>query len=37
MQDTIFTIHCLCDDLLQAMGHRDDPQTKLSSGEVVKW
>lgn len=35
MQDTILTIYCLCDDLLQAMEHHDDPQTKLSSAEVM--
>ena len=34
MQDTILTIYCLCDDLLKAMDHHDDPQTKLSSAQV---
>lgn len=35
MQDTITTIYCLCDDFLQAMNHRDDPQTQVSSAEVM--
>jgi hypothetical protein len=35
MQDTIVIIYCLCDDLLKTMQHRDDPQTKLSSAEVM--
>lgn len=35
MQDTITTIYCLCDDFLQAMNHRDDPQAHLSSAEVM--
>jgi hypothetical protein len=35
MQDTILTIYCLCDDLLKAMNHQDDPQTRFSSAEVM--
>ncbi|CAN5721017.1 hypothetical protein BH20ACT11_BH20ACT11_07100 [soil metagenome] len=35
MEDTIVTIYCLCDDLLQATGYRDDPQARLSSAEVM--
>lgn len=35
MQDTILTMYCLCDDLLHALEHRDDPQTKLSTAEVM--
>lgn len=35
MQDTILTIFCLCDDLLQALDYTDDPQTKLSTAEVM--
>ncbi len=35
MQDTILTIYCLCDDLLKAMHHHDDPQTRFSSAEVM--
>lgn len=35
MDDTITTIYCLCDDFLKTMGHRDDPQVRLSSAEVM--
>ena len=35
MDDEILTIYCLCDDLLQAMNHRDHPQCVLSSAEVM--
>lgn len=35
MQDTIATIYCVCDDLLKALHHQDDPQTKLSSAQVM--
>lgn len=35
MQDTIFTIYCLCDDFLKVMEHRDDPQAKLSTAQVM--
>lgn len=35
MQLTITTIYCLCDDLLRALHHRDDPQTRVSSAEVM--
>jgi hypothetical protein len=35
MQDTIIIIYCSCDDLLKVMKYRDDPQTKLSSAEVM--
>jgi hypothetical protein len=35
MQDTILTMYCLCADLTRAMQHQDDPQTKLSSAEVM--
>lgn len=35
MQDTIIMIYCSCDDLLKVMEYRDDPQTKLSSAEVM--
>ena len=35
MQDTITTIYCLCDDLLKAMNHCDDTQTRFSSAEVM--
>jgi hypothetical protein len=36
MDDTIITIYCLCEDFLKAIGHgRDDPQTRLSTAEVM--
>jgi hypothetical protein len=35
MQDTIVTIYCLCDDVLRGLGHQDDPQTRLSSAQVM--
>jgi IS5 family transposase len=31
----VVTIYCLCDDLLKALGHRDDPQTQMSTAEVM--
>ena len=35
MQDTIITIYCVCDDLLKALHHQDDPQTRFSAAEVM--
>jgi hypothetical protein len=35
MDDTITTIYCLCEEFLKAIGHRDDPQVRLSSAEVM--
>jgi len=36
MDATIITIYCLCEDFLKAMPHRrDDPQTRLSTAEVM--
>jgi len=35
MDDEILTIYCLCDDLLQAMGHQDHPKCMMSSAEVM--
>ena len=35
MQHTITTIYCLCDDLLIAMDHHDDRQSRLSSSEIM--
>jgi Transposase DDE domain len=35
LDDTITTIYCLCDDFLKAMCHRDDPQVRLSTAEVM--
>jgi hypothetical protein len=35
MQDTIVTIYCLCDDLLKAMNHQDNQQTRFSSADSL--
>ena len=35
MNDAITTIYCLCDDFLKVMHHRDDPQARLSTAEVM--
>lgn len=35
MQDTITTMFCLSADLLQALGYRDDSQTRFSTAEVM--
>ena len=35
MDDTITTIYCLCDEFLKAIDHRDDPQVRLTSAEVM--
>ncbi len=35
MDDTITTTYYLCDEFLKAVGHRDDPQVRLSTAEVM--
>jgi hypothetical protein len=35
VDDTITTIYCLCDEFLKAIGHRDDPQARLTTAEVM--
>ena len=35
MEDTITTIYCLCEEFLKATAHRDDPQVRLSTAEVM--
>jgi hypothetical protein len=35
MEDTIITIYYLCEEFLTATGHRDDPQARLSTAEVM--
>lgn len=35
MDDTILFIYCLCDEFLNAYGHTDDPQTEMSTAEVI--
>lgn len=35
MDDTITTTYYICDEFLKAEGHRDDPQVRLSTAEVM--
>jgi len=35
MEDTITTTYCICEEFLKAVGHRDDPQARLSVAEVM--
>jgi hypothetical protein len=35
MDDTIITTYYLCNEFLKAIGHRDDPQVRLSTAEVM--
>ena len=35
MDDQIVTIYCLCDDVLKALDHDEDPQRQMSDAEVV--
>ena len=35
MEDTIITTYYLCDEFLKATEHRDDPQVRLSTAEVM--
>ncbi len=35
MDDTTITIYCLCEEFLEATGHQDDPQVRLSTAEVM--
>ena len=35
MDEKIIAMYCLCDDLLQAMHYRTDPQCKMSDAEVM--
>ena len=35
MEDTIITTYYLCDEFLKAVDHRDDPQVRLSTAEVM--
>ena len=35
MDEEIITVFCLCDDLLKALGIRDDPQVKMNNAEVM--
>lgn len=35
MDHTIVLVYCLCDDLLKALGHKEDPQCCMSDAEVM--
>lgn len=35
MQDTITTIYCVCDEVLRALGHQDDVQSRMNGAEVM--
>lgn len=35
MDHTIVLVYCLCDDLLKALGHKEDPQCRMSDAEVM--
>lgn len=35
MDTQIIAIYCICDDLLKALGHVDDPQRQMTDAEVI--
>jgi hypothetical protein len=35
MDDSVLAIYCLCDDLLKALKHFEDPQRKMNDAEVL--
>ena len=35
MDSQIVAVYCLCDDMLKALHHREDPQTQVSDAEVM--
>lgn len=35
MDEQIVTIYCLCDDVLKALEHYEDPQRQMSDAEVM--
>ena len=35
MDDRILAVYCLCDDLLIAFRHQQDPQTQMSDAQVM--
>jgi hypothetical protein len=35
MDDQVVAIYCMCDDLLQALHHREDPRCAMSDAEVM--
>ena len=35
MDTRIILIYCMCDDLLKALNHREDPQCRLCDAEIM--
>ena len=35
MQEQIITIYCLCEDFLNACGHKEHRQSRMSNAEVM--
>lgn len=35
MPEKIITIYCFCDELIKAIGHRDDPQAQLTTAQIM--
>jgi hypothetical protein len=35
MDSRIIFVYCLCDDLLKTLGHREDPQCRVSDAEIL--
>jgi hypothetical protein len=35
MDEKIIATYCLCDDLLHALHHQEDPQCQMSDAEVL--
>ena len=35
MDTQIVAVYCICDDLLQALNHQNDPQCQMSDSEVM--
>jgi hypothetical protein len=35
MDEQIIATYCLCDDLLKAIHHREDPQCQMNDAEVM--
>jgi hypothetical protein len=35
MDNQIIAVYCLCDDMLKALNHREDPQCQMSDAEVM--
>jgi hypothetical protein len=35
MDDKILVLYCLCDDVLKALPHQEDPQQRMSDAAVI--